>query len=350
MLWHRISQIFCILSVLIISGANAREPKPLFADDDVISLRIEAPFGDLIRSAPKAKTAFTATLALKGAASEQHTISLSPRGRSRRQSDICKFPPLRVAFDVKPEDGSLFDGQKGLKLVTHCRRSNSYQQYILNEYNAYRLFNLMTPESLRVRMAEIDYVDSRNGKLLFTKSAFFIEDTDDAAKRNQVKEIDVKEVSVLQLDPKAAAYYALFQYMVSNYDWSMYRSISDDDCCHNTKLIGKRDEPLSALVPVPYDFDHSGLVDAPYAVVPENVPVRNVRNRRYRGFCSHNEKVIAAAAEILNNRTAFEAVIENTPRMKGRLKKKSKQFLEGFFDNIKDRETVEKKLLKTCRD
>ena len=341
--------VFMVLS-LSVSGADAGEAKPLFADDGVLSLRIEAPFGDLIKAAPKSKTVFQAKLVLGGTTAEQHVISLSPRGKSRRQTNICKFPPLRVVFDEKPADDSLFDGQKGLKLVTHCQRSSAYQQYTLNEYNAYRLFNQMTPRSLKVRMAEIEYVDSENGKSLATKTAFFIEDTDDAAKRNDVKEIDVKEISVAQLDPAAAARYALFQYMISNYDWSMYRSVSGDDCCHNSKLIGSRDEPLAELSPVPYDFDHSGLVDSPYSVVPDNVPVGNVRTRRYRGFCAHNEQLIAAAAEVYANRAAFEAVINTTPKMKDGWKKKSMRFLEGFFDNIKDRQTVEKKLLKTCRD
>ena len=337
------------LFMLMISDVSAGESKPLFADDEVIALKIEAPFSDLIKAAPKSKDVFPARLTLKDDAAEQHMISLSPRGRSRRQSDICKFPPLRVVFDEKPADSSLFDGQKGLKLVTHCRRSSSYLQYTLNEYNAYRLFNLMTPQSLKVRLAKIEYVDSKNGKVIAEKTAFFIEDTDDAAKRNDVKEIDVKEVSVAQLDPAAAARYALFQYMISNYDWSMYRSTSGDDCCHNTKLIGSRDEPLTGLMPVPYDFDHSGLVDSPYSVVPDNLPVRNVRTRHYRGFCAHNEQAITAAAEIFGNRSAFDAAIDTTPEMKDGWKEKSKRFLERFFEDIEDRETVEKRLLKTCR-
>ena len=41
---------------------------------------------------------------------------------------------------------------------------------------------------------------------------------------------------------------------------------------------------------MPYDFDYSGLVDAPYAVPPDSIHLANVRVRRYRGFCLHNDR------------------------------------------------------------
>jgi len=332
------------------SQTAAGGAKPLFVSNEMITLRIEAPFADLIREAPNSKTPFPATLILEGGARETHAIMLSPRGKSRRNTEICSFPPLRVAFDEKPGDASLFDGQKRLKLVTHCRRTSTFQQYLLLEYNAYRLLNIMTPASLRVRLAEIEYVDSVKGKTVVTRKGFFIEDTDDTAKRNGVKEIDIDDITVSQLDPMAAARYALFQYMIGNLDWSMHNAIADDDCCHNTKLIGGRTEPLSALTPVPYDFDHSGLVDTPYAAVPVSVPVRSVRTRRYRGFCAHNEAAILAASTLLAKRHEVEAVFDETPGLKSSTARKAKRFLNKFFGDIKDRETIEKRLLKYCRE
>ena len=53
------------------------------------------------------------------------------RGITRRDSEICPFPPLRVVFTEKPPAMSLFKGQKSLKLVTHCRPAESFQQYLL---------------------------------------------------------------------------------------------------------------------------------------------------------------------------------------------------------------------------
>ena len=37
-----------------------------------------------------------------------------------------------------------------------------------------------------------------------------------------------------------SARYAMFQHMIANHDWSMRAGPAGEDCCHNTKLIGRR--------------------------------------------------------------------------------------------------------------
>ena len=92
-----------------------------------------------------------------------YPITLTSRGITRQTTDICDFPPLRVDFTAPAPTGSLFEHQKNLKLVTHCRRDAAFQQKLLLEYSAYRLFNLMTPQSFRARLANIDYLDAAAG-------------------------------------------------------------------------------------------------------------------------------------------------------------------------------------------
>jgi hypothetical protein len=343
------------LALLAIMGASsvtasAKDPKPLFQTGEMLKIRIEAPFKDLTRKATRSTDPYPATLILEGDASEQHTIALSARGNSRRNKDLCTFPPLRVEFSEKPEDMSLFDGQKRLKLVTHCRLSRSYQQYYLLEYTAYKLFNVMTPNSLQVRMAEIDYVEAGSGKLITTRIGFFIEDTDDAAKRIGMKEIDLPDITKSQLDVLAAARYGLFQYMIGNLDWSMHNGPEGKDCCHNTKLIGAAKDAVSDLIPVPYDFDYSGLVNAPYAVAPAELRIRSVRTRRYRGFCIHNPEARAEARRINENRQAFYDIVDAVPALSDGSKRSTQKYLDKFFADIEDDEKMEKKLLSNCRD
>lgn len=342
------------LALLFMAGvmgtAAARDPKPLFTNADVLSIRIEAPFKDLKRAAARSTDPYPAILIVEGDAPERHAIMLSARGNSRRTRDLCTFPPLRVTFPEKPADGSLFEGQKGLKLVTHCRSSNSYQQYYLLEYTAYTLLNVITPHSLHVRMAAVDYVEADSGKTDISRFGFFIEDTDDAAKRNGLKEIDTPDIDVAQLDASAAARYALFQYMIGNLDWSMHNGPDGDDCCHNTKLIGATKEAQSGLIPVPYDFDYSGLVDAPYAVAPPELRLRSVRSRRYRGFCAHNAEAQAEASAIRERAPALHAAVENIPELNDRNKRSTHKYLDAFFEDIETDEQIAKKLLKACRD
>ena len=339
-----------LLVVGAISTAAAKDPKPLFANDEVLTIRIEAPFKDLKRKAARSTDPYPAILIVEGPSPEQHAIMLSPRGNSRRTRDLCTFPPLRVTFPEKPAEDSLFKGQKGLKLVTHCRSSSAYQQYYLQEYTAYKLLNVITPQSLYVRMAAIDYVEADSGKTDIARFGFFIEDTDDAAKRNDMKEIDTPDIDVAQLDPSAAARYALFQYMIGNLDWSMHNGPDGDDCCHNTKLVGATKETQSGLIPVPYDFDYSGLVDAPYAVAPPELRLRSVRTRRYRGFCAHNNEARAEAAAIRGMAPALYAAVEAVPELNDRNKRSTSKYLDAFFENIETDEQLEKRVLNSCRD
>ncbi|MHA7871128.1 MAG: hypothetical protein ACX939_02140 [Hyphococcus sp.] len=341
-----------ILSALCVAlaPAHAEAPKPLFQDDSMLKLRIEAPFRDLVRKAATSTDPYPATLTVEGAALEQLAIELAARGNSRRNRNLCNFPPLRVIFGEKPGDASLFDGQKRLKLVTHCKNSNTFQQYYLLEYTAYKLLNVITPESLKVRLAEIDYVDTDNGKTIATRIGFFIEDTDDAAKRTGMVEIDLPDIDVDQLDAAAAGQYALFQYMIGNLDWSMHNGPDGDDCCHNTKLMGADKTATSGFIPVPYDFDYSGLVNTPYAAPPESVRVRSVRTRRYRGFCRHNADARNALQRIKRERESFYEAIAAVPGLSERSKNSAAGYLDAFFDDIETDEDVEKRLFKHCRD
>ena len=331
-------------AVLVLpTSSQAAEPEPLFADDSVIHLEIRGPLSAVARNAAPTP----ATLTLKGAAPETHAVQLSPRGITRRRRETCTFPPLRVEFAAKPAAGSLFRGQKRLKLVTHCRAPERFQQHVLLEYAAYRLYNVVTPSSFRARLAQIDYVGP-DGKLQTSRIGFFIEDVDDTAKRNGAKEAEVGDkVAISQLSAADAASFAVFQYMIGNLDWAMTRGPEGKGCCHNGRLIS----PTGAagpFVPVPYDFDFSGLVDAPYAVPPDSMTeLRNVRVRRYRGLCIHNRQALAAMAAFRPRRAEFQAAVASVPGLDAGSKRKAAAYLDGFFEDIATDEGAAR-LLKTC--
>lgn len=341
-----------ILGVFFLSWATlsqAKDPHPLFADDEIINVTLTAPFKPLVRKAERSPDPYDATISVGGNINESAAIYLSARGNSRRTKDLCSFPPLRIEFIEKPEKNSYFKGQKRLKLVTHCKNSERFQQFYLLEYAAYRLYNLVTPVSLRVRQAKVDYIEAESGELVVSRYGFLIEDTDDAAKRNALKEIDAPDIALNQVDDTAAGQYAVFQYMISNFDWSLHEGPDGKDCCHNTKLVGAEKTSSTDLLPIPYDFDYSGLVDSPYAIPPESVSVRSVTRRRYRGFCIHNAEAIAAAAAMRGREAEFLAVFDDVAGLSERNRDKAKRFVGEFFEHIEDNEAVEKKLLRHCR-
>lgn len=329
-------------------AAAQRAPHPLFADQQVIQLTIRGPLRDLVRAAERSEEGQEASLSLGGDRPETHAIRLSPRGLSRRRRDVCTFPPLRIEFRSPPAAGSFFTGQRRLKLVTHCRGAESFSNFTLLEYAAYRMLNAITPVSLRVRLARIDYVDEGSRQPIASRLGFLIEDTDDAARRNGLAEIELREnVARTRLDPAAAGRTAVFQYMIGNLDWAMNAGPDGDSCCHNSKLFGARGG-ASGLIPVPYDFDYSGLVNAPYAVPPAQVPVSNVRQRRYRGFCVHNDEARAAAADMLARRGAILAALNEVPELSDGVRRTAAAYLDGFFAAIATPAEVERNLLRTC--
>jgi hypothetical protein len=328
--------------------AAAEPATPLFASDDMIRLTIKGPVEEVTRTGDRASGPRPAVLTLAGPSPETHSIMLSPRGITRRKSETCQFAPLRVEFSQRPAATSLFRGQRRLKLVTHCRSSAAFQQFLLLEYAAYRLYNAVTPMSFRVRLAMVDYVGD-DDRPVTTRLGFFIEDTDDAARRNGMREARVGDrIAIAQLNMREAARVAAFQYLIGNLDWSMIAGPAGDGCCHNMRLIAPGQGVTTGLVPIPYDFDFTGFVDAPYAVPPDNLGVRSVRHRHYRGFCRLNSESATAMRELAGRRGELLAVLGSIPQLEPRTRRKAEAFLDGFFTRIAAEPDLARTVFRTC--
>lgn len=336
--------LFTSLAAPASAEEKAGKATPLFADDSTLDITISGPIDEIARKAARSTDPKSAQIE---AAGEAHAIQLSARGKSRRRRDVCRFPPLRVELDAKADETSLFYRQSGLKLVTHCQNRESHDRYLLGEYAVYRLYNIVTPESLRVRLLNVTYTDE--GKVIATRPGFFIEDADDAARRLGRKEVDTGDLPVSAIDRDDAARFALFQYLIGNTDWAMAVGPDPTDCCHNSKLLGESKSAREALTPVPYDFDNAGLVDAPYAVPNKALGTRNVRERVYRGFCAFNVLIPAEAARMRELRPAMEAEIASIPGLDAKTKDKMLRYLASGFGDIADTGAIERNLLRNCR-
>ena len=334
------------LAVAGSGAAQAAAPKPLFASNEMIRFTLKGPIDTLVRGARSPEKTVPGTLTVQGASPETLPVTLSVRGITRRDSEICPFPPLRVEFTDKPPANSLFRGQKRLKLVTHCRPAESFQQYVLLEYSAYRIYNQLTPFSFNARLATVDYVDA-GGHPMTSRLGYFLEDIDDVARRNGLQRFKTKaRLPIAQLSPKDSARFALFEYMIGNLDWALTAGPAGTDCCHNSRPLGPEGATTN-LIPVPYDFDFSGMVDAPYATPPANIKLPNVRVRRYRGYCAHNAQVQPVMTDLLARRAALVGTLDSTPGLDPRVKQKAGAYLGGFFDQLATPQDVSK-LLDTC--
>jgi hypothetical protein len=265
-------------------------------------------------------------------------VELRTRGHYRLLQRNCPFVPLRVDFEDKSIDNTLFDRQSGLKLVTHCRNDGRYEQYVMREEAVYRVHNIVTPVSYRSRRATVTYRDT-TGKSLGTFPAFFIEHERDVARRNNGKIADELRGALFDdLDPKELARFALFEYMIGNTDWSIY-------ALHNVRLIAVDG---SRYLPAAYDFDFSGLVDAHYATPPPNLGIRDVRTRLYRGGCTLNDHVPEIANEFLVKKDAILAVYDSIPGLERGYAREAKSYLTNFFNTISNPRELKMMILDRC--
>ena len=198
-------------------------------------------------------------------------IKVKVRGNFRRLSENCTFPPLLLDFDIKKNNKTIFKQQDKLKLVTHCLKND----YIMEEYLVYKIYNLITENSFKARFANVTYQDSLGKRETETRRAFLIEDEDDLAKRIGRKVYKNVRLRQNQLDTIQMATVSVFEYLIGNTDWSV-------PFLHNIKILNAESK---MPIPVPYDFDHSGIVNARYASpAAELVEIVSVKQRLYRGF------------------------------------------------------------------
>jgi hypothetical protein len=310
-------------------SAPARPPAPLFATSEPLPFELRADFKAVFRDRDTlSKKRYPAKLSFAAADGRPVTlnIEIAPRGHFRLQSRICGFTPLRVILPKGETKDTPFAGQRSLKLATHCRDGNDeYEQYVLREYLVYRTFNLLTERSFRVRLARATYVDARDTLSRRTAYAFFVEDEDHVARRNDGKIAELKGARFEDLDPEQTHLVALYQYFVGNTDWSL-------SFLHNVRLLARG----YAYYPLPYDFDWSGVVGADYARPDARLPIRSVRERLYRGPCMTSEQFTPVFDRFVQRRQDIHALYEAQADLDPKYRRSAREYLDRFYEELRD--------------
>jgi hypothetical protein len=134
---------------------------------------------------------------------------------------------------------------------------------------------------------------------------------------------------------------AVFQYLIGNTDWSVqYRQ--------NIKLIAP--DTLAWPVTVPYDFDHAGIVGAPYAKPAEALQLSSTRQRRFRGYCisdmAHFENVITHYNKI---KEELYSVYTSETLLDENYVKATLKYLDDFYKTINDPKKLKEEFQYPCR-
>lgn len=304
---------FLVISFLRVNSQTTRiDSIKFFTDDKPIEMTLNTDYKKLLAEKMKmAPQPATITFNFPDGSTYTGSADINARGLTRKES--CTVPPILLNFK-----NSSTDAMKSLhkvKMVCGCASSSSDEQLALKEFITYKIYNLLTDMSFRVRLVHVTYDDSKGKAKKYTQYGFLIEDVDRMAKRNKCRETKKIAFATESTQRDQMTLVALFEYMVGNTDWSVPNY-------HNIKLMTSKDAPNSLPYVIPYDFDYAGLVNAYYAVPAEELQLTSVTERAYRGFPRTMEELEATIKIFNDQRENIKNLVMNfEPRVPGLRKK-----------------------------
>lgn len=241
---------------------------------EIPEIEVSANFGMLLADRQQDEYLDAKLTLIDGKSEQVFPVSLKLRGKYRRR--ICEFPPISLKFSKSWLKEQGFQKHNKLKLVTHCLEDKSVgNDNVLKEYLAYKLYQIISPNSYDVTLIKFVYVDEDNTFNKIKRYAILIEDTDEMADRvggDEYEEFNPDSTKISKTDENIMA---LYQYMIGNEDWNIPQ-------LKNVKCVEMED---NHIIPVPYDFDFSGLVNTSYAI-PRfgDLGVKTITERYFLGY------------------------------------------------------------------
>ncbi len=245
-----------------------------FQDESIVELIINTDIDDLLTKEEDPSYQDAQIILKKNGGEEEHFhLETKPRGVFRKAN--CAFPPLKIRFPDEVLEAGGFKDYPTLKLVTHCEEELGYDQLIIKEYLTFKLYNVLTDNSFRTQLLKVTYCDANKKHDNIERFGFVIEHPRELADRMNGRILSEKYGAPKNIHKPQYKIFTLFQYMVGNTDWGLSNR-------HNVKLIQPNAGDIKIPMPVPYDFDFCGLVDAPYAIPHHNHPIKDVKERYFQ--------------------------------------------------------------------
>jgi hypothetical protein len=311
----------------------------LFETDELLEISLSGSLKKLLNDRSQAPQYYPLVVSYHTGDSIKMSIAARARtrGHFRRMKENCTYPPLYLNFSKSDTlKASVFKKQDKIKLVMPCRGD----EYVVREWMIYRLYNLVSPVSFKARLVRVKLDDATAKKEVPPFYGILLEDESQMAKRNGLVPVN-KKLQPEQTEAEAFLTMAVFEYMIGNTDWSVQYQ-------QNIKLVAPDSQALVTTV-VPYDFDHAGLVNAPYAKPAEELHMASVRQRRYRGYCIRNLKRFEGVISHFNRlKKDIYELYSNCTLLDANYIKSTTKFLDDFYATINDPRTLEREFLYPC--
>ena len=304
----------------------AAQEAPLFRADSVVAVTLRTDLRALFRDRDTAHAVWRqATLTYVGPDSAV-AVPLRVRTRGIFRRATCDVPPIRLRFEEKDLHGTLLNHLRRPKLVSVCRDRDDYEQLVLKEYAIYRLWRLFSPIGFSARLMRVTYQDSAGRIRPMTRYGIITEDPERLAERLGATIVTQSDVRIGRVNRTNVSLLGVFQYLIGNTDWAVPMR-------HNVELLRTAD---SALYAVPFDFDWSGLVDAPYAHPNSILHTRFVTERLFRGVCQLRDDFVPTLELFAARRDSVTAVLRAVPGLQPRVLQNAVRYLDEFYGDIRD--------------
>ena len=330
---------YTLLVLILLSTRSHAQDVPLFQSQEPVNLRITGSIKSIKKKSND--STFVSGKFLYEQDAQWITVPVQARVRGNFRLKNCYFPPLKLKFSKKDVASTVFNGNKALKLVVPCQTRSDKNDLIRKEYLCYQIYRAVSPYYFRTRLANVEMTEvSQKKPRSFELLAFFVEDNSMVAKRSQGKVIKSKSVNPAAFDEKQSVRNDYFQYMIGNADWSTVYQHNSNTLFANGKYI-----PLS------YDFDMSGFVNAGYAREnPPQLGTGDPRDRVYRGFCKSRAAMEEIRQEFLQKEPAVALLIESESSNFSKYELNDMQgYINGFFEILKNDDKFKASILEQCR-
>ncbi len=261
------------------------------------------------------------------------------RTRGHMRLNICSLPPLKLKIDKSGLDQYHLCSLNEMDIVHHCHESDQYDQYLLREYLAYKIWELVSPYYFSTRLVRMHYLAPDGSEAHASATAFLVENEEELLDRLQGRQIKTAIINHAALDRESFLRACLFEFMIGNTDWYIPTR-------HNLEFIGIPGKPL--LQTIPYDFDYSGLVNAPYAAHHESLNLSVITIRYYQGWCHTEEEVRQQLQVFLDQKEKILQLPYRIPGLDERSIRHVVEYLKGFYEIVENPKKLQNQVIRHC--